>query len=59
MRVPVPDGSVTDLVAVLDREVTVTRSTRCSRLPRTRARWPASSSTRRNPIVSGDIIGSS
>jgi len=26
MRVPVPDGSVTDLVAVLDREVTVTRS---------------------------------
>ena len=46
MRVPVQDGSVTDLVAVLDREVTRDEVNARSKRRRTRAGWRASSSTR-------------
>ena len=59
MRVPVQDGSVTDLVAVLDREVTRDEVNGRSKRRRTRAGSRASSSTPSDPIVSTDIIGSS
>jgi glyceraldehyde 3-phosphate dehydrogenase len=58
MRVPVPDGSVTDLVAILDRDVTVEE---------VNAAFAAAAQTDRlrdllvyteDPIVSSDIVGS-
>jgi glyceraldehyde 3-phosphate dehydrogenase (phosphorylating) len=58
MRVPVPDGSVTDLVAILNRDVTVDEIN---------AAYKAASETERlrdrlvyteDPIVSSDIVGS-
>ncbi|HEY7399925.1 MAG TPA: type I glyceraldehyde-3-phosphate dehydrogenase [Actinomycetota bacterium] len=59
MRVPVPDGSVTDLVAILSRDVTVDE---------VNAAYAAAADTDRlrgrlvyteDPIVSSDIVGSS
>jgi hypothetical protein len=44
VRVPVEDGSLTDLAAVLSRDVRPTRSTTPSRR-RPEARWPGSSAT--------------
>jgi glyceraldehyde 3-phosphate dehydrogenase len=58
MRVPVPDGSVVDLVAELDREVTVEDINTAMRIA---AEGPMEGilSYSTAPIVSSDIIGNS
>jgi glyceraldehyde 3-phosphate dehydrogenase len=57
MRVPVPDGSVTDLVAVLDREVTVDEVNDAYRSAAGNDGWDGILEYTEDPIVSSDIVG--
>jgi glyceraldehyde 3-phosphate dehydrogenase len=59
MRVPVPDGSVTDLVAVLDREVTRDEVNQVFEAAADRGTMAGILQYTSDPIVSGDIVGSS
>ncbi len=59
MRVPVPDGSVTDLVAVLDREVTRDEVNQVFEAAADKGTMAGILQYTSDPIVSGDIIGSS
>jgi glyceraldehyde 3-phosphate dehydrogenase len=57
MRVPVPDGSVTDLVCVLDREVTVDEVNDAYKNAAEQANWKGRLVYTEDAIVSGDIVG--
>jgi len=57
MRVPVPDGSVTDLVCVLGREVTVDDVNGAFRSAAASDHWSGILEYTEDPIVSSDIIG--
>jgi glyceraldehyde 3-phosphate dehydrogenase len=59
MRVPVPDGSVTDLVAVLSREVTVDEVNDAFKSAAGDDGWDGILEYTEDPIVSSDIIGNS
>jgi glyceraldehyde 3-phosphate dehydrogenase (phosphorylating) len=59
MRVPVPDGSVTDLVAVLGREATVDEVNEAFRSAAGNDGWEGILEYTEDPIVSSDIIGNS
>ena len=59
MRVPVQDGSVTDLVAVLDREVTRDEVNGAFEAAADTGRFEGILQYTADPIVSTDIIGSS
>jgi len=59
MRVPVPDGSVTDLVAVLDREVTRDEVNDAFRAAADTGPFTGVLQYTEDPIVSTDIVGSS
>jgi len=59
MRVPVPDGSVTDLVATLKREVTVEEVNAAYRAAADRGPLAGKLVYTEDPIVSTDIVGSS
>jgi glyceraldehyde 3-phosphate dehydrogenase len=58
MRVPVPDGSVTDLVATLDREATVEEINDAFRAASERGPLVGKVVYTEDPIVSSDIVGS-
>ena len=57
MRVPVPDGSVTDLVCVLDREVTVDEVNDAYKKAAEQDNWKGRLVYTEDAIVSGDIVG--
>ena len=57
MRVPVPDGSVTDLVAVLGREATVDEVNEAYRSAAGADGWAGILQYIEDPIVSSDIVG--
>ncbi|HEX2150229.1 MAG TPA: type I glyceraldehyde-3-phosphate dehydrogenase [Actinomycetota bacterium] len=57
MRVPVPDGSVTDLVCVLDREVTTDEVNDAYRKASEQDNWKGRLVYTEDAIVSGDIVG--
>ena len=57
MRVPVPDGSVTDLVAVLGREATVDEVNEAFRSAAGSDHWDGILEYTEDPIVSSDIVG--
>ena len=57
MRVPVPDGSVTDLVCVLEREATVEDVNEAFRAAAGEDRWTGIVEYTEDAIVSGDIVG--
>ena len=57
MRVPVPDGSVTDLVAVLGREPTVDEVNEAFRSAAGSDAWQGLLEYTEDPIVSSDIVG--
>src|SRR5512133_3803742 len=57
MRVPVPDGSVTDLVCVLSRETTVEEVNEAFRRAAGEDRWNGIIEYQEDPIVSADIVG--
>jgi glyceraldehyde 3-phosphate dehydrogenase len=57
MRVPVPDGSVTDLVCVLDREVTVDEVNDAYKKAAGQDNWKGRLVYTEDAIVSGDIVG--
>jgi glyceraldehyde 3-phosphate dehydrogenase len=57
MRVPVPDGSVTDLVAVLGREATVDDVNDAYRSAAGEDHWAGLLEYTEDPIVSSDIVG--
>ena len=59
MRVPVPDGSVTDLVAILNRDVTVEEINEAYRSASETDRLKGKLVYTQDPIVSSDIVGSS
>ena len=59
MRVPVPDGSVTDLVAVLGREASVDEVNDAFRSAAGSEGWAGILQYTEDPIVSSDIIGNS
>jgi glyceraldehyde 3-phosphate dehydrogenase len=59
MRVPVPDGSVTDLVAVLSREATVEEVNEAFRSAAGNDGWDGILEYTEDPIVSSDIVGNS
>ena len=59
MRVPVPDGSVTDLVAVLSREATVDEVNDAFRSAAGNDGWDGILEYTEDPIVSSDIVGNS
>ena len=59
MRVPVPDGSVTDLVATLKREVTVEEVNAAYRAAAESGPLAGKLVYTEDPIVSTDIVGSS
>jgi glyceraldehyde 3-phosphate dehydrogenase (phosphorylating) len=59
MRVPVPDGSVTDLVCVLDREVTADEVNKAYRNAAGSDGWDGILEYTEDPIVSSDIVGNS
>jgi glyceraldehyde 3-phosphate dehydrogenase len=59
MRVPVPDGSVTDLVAILGRDVTIEEVNEAYRVASETARLKGKLVYTEDPIVSSDIVGSS
>jgi glyceraldehyde 3-phosphate dehydrogenase len=59
MRVPVPDGSVTDLVCVLDREVTAEEVNEAYRSAAGDDGWDGILEYTEDPIVSSDIVGNS
>ena len=57
MRVPVPDGSVTDLVAVLGRQATVDEVNEAFRSAAGSDHWDGILEYTEDPIVSSDIVG--
>jgi glyceraldehyde 3-phosphate dehydrogenase len=57
MRVPVPDGSVTDLVCLLGREVTADDVNEAFRGAAASDHWSGILEYTEDPIVSSDIIG--
>ena len=57
MRVPVPDGSVTDLVAVLEREVTADEVNEAFRAAADQGPLKGYLRYTEDPIVSSDIVG--
>ncbi|MGQ0679708.1 MAG: type I glyceraldehyde-3-phosphate dehydrogenase [Actinomycetota bacterium] len=57
LRVPVPDGSVTDLVCVLDREVTVDEVNDAYKKASEQDNWKGRLVYTEDAIVSGDIVG--
>jgi glyceraldehyde 3-phosphate dehydrogenase len=57
MRVPVPDGSVTDLVAVLGREASADEVNDAYRGAAGEDRWAGLLEYTEDPIVSADIVG--
>ncbi|MDX6496181.1 MAG: hypothetical protein QOE17_2167 [Gaiellales bacterium] len=59
MRVPVPDGSVTDLVAVLDRDVTRDEINQTFEAAADTGTMKGILQYTSDPIVSSDIVGSS
>ncbi len=59
MRVPVPDGSVTDLVCVLDREATADEVNEAYRSASGQDGWDGILEYTEDPIVSSDIVGNS
>jgi glyceraldehyde 3-phosphate dehydrogenase len=59
MRVPVPDGSVTDLVCVLTRAATNDEVNEAFRSAAGTDRWAGILEYTEDPIVSSDIIGNS
>jgi glyceraldehyde 3-phosphate dehydrogenase (phosphorylating) len=59
MRVPVPDGSVTDLVCVLGREGTVDDVNAAFRSAADSDHWAGILQYTEDPIVSSDIVGNS
>jgi glyceraldehyde 3-phosphate dehydrogenase len=59
VRAPVPDGSVTDLVCVLGREVTVDDVNAAFRAAAASDGWNGILEYSEAPLVSGDIIGNS
>ena len=58
MRVPVPDGSVTDLVATISRETTVDEVNEAFRAASERGSLAGMLVYTEDPIVSSDIVGS-
>ena len=58
MRVPVPDGSVTDLVAIVGRDVTVEEVNEAYRAAAATDRLKGKLVYTEDPIVSSDIVGS-
>jgi glyceraldehyde 3-phosphate dehydrogenase len=58
MRVPVPDGSVTDLVCILNREATVEEINDAYRTAAATERLRGRLVYTEDPIVSSDIVGS-
>jgi glyceraldehyde 3-phosphate dehydrogenase len=58
MRVPVPDGSITDLVAIVNREVTVEEINDAYRAASETDRLRGKLVYTEDPIVSSDIVGS-
>jgi glyceraldehyde 3-phosphate dehydrogenase len=59
MRVPVPDGSVTDLVSVLTRSATVDDVNEAFRSAADSDHWEGILEYTEDPIVSSDIVGNS
>ncbi|MGQ0670371.1 MAG: type I glyceraldehyde-3-phosphate dehydrogenase [Actinomycetota bacterium] len=59
MRVPVPDGSVTDLVCILNRDATVEEINAAYRAAADTDRLRGKLVYTEDPIVSSDIVGSS
>jgi glyceraldehyde 3-phosphate dehydrogenase len=59
MRVPVPDGSVTDLVVILGREATVDEVNEAFSTAAGSDGWDGILQYTEDPIVSSDIIGNS
>jgi glyceraldehyde 3-phosphate dehydrogenase len=57
MRVPVPDGSVTDLVCVLERAATADDVNRVFREAAESDHWKGVLEYTEDPIVSSDIVG--
>ncbi len=57
MRVPVPDGSVTDLVCVVGRDVTVDEVNNAFREAAASDRWKGIVTYTEDAIVSSDIVG--
>jgi glyceraldehyde 3-phosphate dehydrogenase len=58
MRVPVPDGSITDLVAILNRDVTVDEVNDAYRAASESGPLQGKLVYTEDPIVSSDIVGS-
>lgn len=58
MRVPIPDGSVTDLVATLNREATIEEVNAAYRSAAERGPLAGKLVYTEDPIVSSDIVGS-
>jgi glyceraldehyde 3-phosphate dehydrogenase len=58
MRVPIPDGSVTDLVATLNREATIEEVNAAYRSASERGPLAGKLVYTEDPIVSSDIVGS-
>jgi glyceraldehyde 3-phosphate dehydrogenase len=59
MRVPVPDGSVTDLVCVLEREASVDEVNDAFRSASGSDGWDGILKYTEDPIVSSDVVGNS
>jgi glyceraldehyde 3-phosphate dehydrogenase len=59
LRVPVPDGSVTDLVCVLSRPATAAEVNDAFRSAAATTRWQGLLQYTEDPIVSSDIVGDS
>jgi glyceraldehyde 3-phosphate dehydrogenase len=59
LRVPVPDGSITDLVATLAREATVDEVNAVFKEAAATDRWREVLEYTEDPIVSSDIVGNS
>jgi glyceraldehyde 3-phosphate dehydrogenase len=59
MRVPVPDGSVTDLVVVLERQASVDEVNDAFRSAAGQGGWDGILAYTEDPIVSSDIVGNS
>lgn len=59
LRVPVPDGSITDFVATLDREVAVEEVNEAFRKAAGEDRWQGILQYSDEPLVSTDIVGNS
>ncbi|MCC7077278.1 MAG: type I glyceraldehyde-3-phosphate dehydrogenase [Acidimicrobiia bacterium] len=57
LRVPVPDGSITDFVATLDREVTVDEVNAAYKKAAGETRWQGILEYSDEPLVSTDIVG--